>query len=218
MTQRKEKILVVGDVHAEFGVLNTLINKKKPTIVLQCGDFGYWPDIKAYPKVPDACKLYWCDGNHEHFWSLKERKSDEVWPNVFYMKRGSTLTLPDGRTVLFLGGAKSIDKEYRTYGQDWFEEEEISMNDITQIDRNQKIDIIISHTCPVEFMKYTEDGRVNDWSRKALSHVRQMFNPLLWYFGHWHCYDTGFTLGCRWTALSCIHEGTWWEELRNKGE
>jgi hypothetical protein len=98
-------IMVVGDVHADFGALNTLLNKKRPKIVLQCGDFGFWPNMKAKDrrnrwrerKAPIAkdTRLYWADGNHEDHWSLKARQTNEVYPNVFHMKRGATLTLPD---------------------------------------------------------------------------------------------------------------------------
>lgn len=40
----------------------------------------------------------------------------EVAPGVIYQPSGSTLTLPDGRVVLFLGGAKSVDWPLRTGG------------------------------------------------------------------------------------------------------
>jgi len=70
------KILIVGDIHNEFGRLNNLINKKKPEIVICCGDFGYWPEVKwAKPlsniKLQSAKKLLWCDGNHENHGALK---------------------------------------------------------------------------------------------------------------------------------------------------
>jgi len=39
------KILITGDIHNDFGELNELINKKRPDLVICCGDFGYWPKL-----------------------------------------------------------------------------------------------------------------------------------------------------------------------------
>ena len=43
------------------------------------------------------------------------------------------LGLPDGRIVLFMGGADSIDKKYRKIGFDWFPEELITQKDIYEL-------------------------------------------------------------------------------------
>ena len=110
------KVMVMGDTHAEWGPLNVVLNKKRPDILLQCGDFGWWrPFHGIKDKTGDdpfdqygiknhKTKIYWCPGNHEHWWDLLQNFTDdgpqEVMPNVYYMKRGTTLTLPDGRNVL----------------------------------------------------------------------------------------------------------------------
>ena len=225
---KSTEIIVIGDVHADFGTLNQFIAKKKPKIILSTGDFGYWPHLNTFkidyfgnkkkvekkiPKVGDS-KLYWCDGNHEDHWELKKLTSNEIWPNVFYMKRGSILTLPDRRNVLFMGGANSIDKNSRTFGIDWFPEENITWSDIENIPKDIKIDIVISHTCPNEFDIKCYD---RDSNRDALSYILNTYNPSLWYFGHWHTYKTGFTKGCRWTVLnhsfSCDR---WWDWIEDK--
>ncbi len=142
-------IMVMGDVHGEWGKLYSLINNKKPGIILQCGDFGYFPKFKDYHphhiKNGD-CKIYWCDGNHSDHDTLRKIKRTEIRPNIFYMRRGSTLTLPDVRTVLFMGGAESIDKHLRTPGIDWFPQEVISQVDFNNLPpEDTKIDIVISH-------------------------------------------------------------------------
>lgn len=216
-------IVIIGDIHGEFGALNSFINKKKPEIAINVGDFGYFPKWSwemhhpgkkrnkfskiATPNIGNT-KLFFVEGNHEDHESLMSLKTNEIYPNVYYMKRGSILTLPDGRNVLFMGGAKSHDKEMRTIGIDWFEGEELTQNDVLSVDPNTKIDIVISHTAPVEFEieKFIIGGAIkaNDFSRKALSYILNTFNPSLWYFGHWHQELSGFTKGCRWTALNHI--------------
>lgn len=217
-------IIVAGDIHGCFGDLNQLINQRKPKILLQAGDFGYWPEFNKPDKyghmsrpVAGNCHVHWCDGNHEDHWRLKERKTNELWPNVFYQPRGSTLTLPDGRTVLFMGGADSIDKGMRTVGLDWFPEEVISYNDVARLDPNLKVDIVVSHTCPAELAhKMVRDTRAmsGDPSRHALSEVFKMYRPPLWYFAHWHMHMSTFMMGCRFIALDYPgNGGRWWLPL-----
>lgn len=212
--------MVTGDIHNEFGRLNELINKKKPDMIICCGDFGYWPRIQGAEKLSrinlqTASKLLWCDGNHEDHWSLRRRETDELAPNIFYMPRGSTYTLDDGRTILFMGGADSIDKGWRTIGVDWFPEEVISQKDFENLpDFNTRIDIVVSHTCPeclVETMiKYYPEKNYEP-SNTALSRILNIFNPDLWFFGHWHHYKEGTVENTRWYSLSAPGFGDrWW--------
>lgn len=229
-----QRIIVAGDVHRDFGAFNALLNRRIPEIVLQCGDFGYWPreplsaiygrESKDYPqdrpapKVHEGTNVFWCDGNHEDHQELGLRETDELWPNVYYMPRGSILDLPDGRRVMFFGGASSIDRNTRTIGVDWFPEEVIRYSDITNIGYDGEVDIVISHTCPTEFdvcPGVKEDGYYKDPSRQALSYILRRYKPALWYFGHWHKYMTGYTGGCRWTCLSYFGNGNCWEFLRD---
>lgn len=190
------KILIVGDIHNEFGKLNTLLNKKKPDLVLSVGDFGFWPGEKGCEelskiKLPNKnSKLLWCDGNHENFWELKKRTSDEIEPGIIYMPRGSTYTLPDGKVVMFMGGARSIDKHLRKFGIDWFPEETISYNDMQGLP-DVKVDIFITHTCPAELVptlvKYYS-GKDLEPSNQALSQLWEIYKPTTWILGHWHKY------------------------------
>jgi len=215
------KIMIIGDCHGRFNDLNTLISKKKPDTILQCGDFGYFPkefnksyiDTMGRIKTWKAdiknhnTKIYWADGNHEDHESLKARTTDELWPNVFYQPRGSVRMLPDGRNVLFMGGAYSIDSAYRTAGYDWFpEDEKINQRDINDLP-DVKVDIVISHTVPIEFV--IKDSRkelrlIPDSSRQALSYILKKYRPKQWYFGHFHHYQKGLYNDCYWTALGDI--------------
>jgi predicted phosphohydrolase len=226
------KILMLGDVHAHWTLLNDLIAKKKPDIILQCGDYGYWKNLQGklvkfngqvirynlHGVDTKNTKIYFCDGNHEDHWSLRKIRKTEISPNIFYMKRGSTLQLPDGRTVLFIGGANSIDKNVRTTGLDWFPEEVISQRDVINLP-DVNVDIVVSHTCPEEFLPYVMSNHYtndNDCSRKALSYVLEKYRPSLWYFGHWHWYRTGYNSRCKWTALGQAGSNGWWKWLKEK--
>lgn len=216
--------IVTGDLHNEFGALNALISRKHPELVFCCGDFGYWPKMPTFKQLSDIknyeTKVLWIDGNHDDHWSIRDRETDELAPNVFYMPRGSTYTLPDGRNILFMGGAKSIDKHIRTEGIDWFREETISERDFSNLPHpfEKKIDIVVSHTCPTEIMRgirHIDTRKGIEPSNIALTEIWDKFNPSLWYFGHWHCYleinlrDTKF-YGLDYPYHYC---GRWWVEL-----
>ena len=214
----EQRILVVGDVHGEFGKLNALINVKKPDLILQCGDFGYWPKWSLRHVTPidkvktKGAKLLFCDGNHDDHWSLRDRESDELAPNVFYMPRGSTYELDDGRNILFMGGADSIDKHLRMLGRDWFPEEVIQHGDMENLP-DKKIDIFITHTCPEELVHdlvKIYPLKTFEPSNVALSQLRKMYKPDLWFFGHWHRFMQGILFGTQWYALDYPSHGTNW--------
>jgi Icc-related predicted phosphoesterase len=117
-----------------------------------------------------------------------------------------------------MGGAYSIDRESRVHRSElfgWFEEETISQKDIINLP-DEHIDIVISHTCPNEFV--ISDYHISyghDPSRDALSYILDKYRPRFWYFGHMHTFKQGINKGCKWTCLSGIgiNSHRWWIEL-----
>jgi Icc-related predicted phosphoesterase len=221
-------IIVTGDLHNEFDQLNTLIANRIHyglEMVICCGDFGFWPKVKwAKPMEfikPKNVKVLWCDGNHENHWQLKLRESDEIVKNVIYMPRGSHITLSDGRNVLFMGGADSIDKDARMLGIDWFPDEVISMSDMVDLP-DINIDIVISHTCPYELtdkMLEYNPYKIGDPSTHALQIILEKYKPKLWYFGHWHVNKTFYLqyTDTVFYALNDVPNTFWWRWLPEKG-
>ena len=236
-------IIATGDLHGDWGPLNNLMNKKKPDVVFVCGDFGWWPKLdvnrpvlytKQAPwnhkglKVPKNTTVYWCDGNHEDHESINElvRAASfyvhgcggiAVYPGVVYMPRGHTICLPDGRVVLFFGGAYSVDKDIRTPGRDWFSEEIPSYQQFeTAMSHTSRIDIVVSHTAPTEWIPNVLHGeKFRDSTRGMLSEILQRYRPKLWYHGHWHTRKTGRAYGTEWHSLDYPkHGNTWWVEVK----
>jgi len=161
-------------------------------------------------------EILWCDGNHEDHWSLKERTSDELEKDIFYMPRGSIFTLNDGRNILFMGGAHSIDKDHRRVGVDWFPEEVIQQKDLYDLP-NVEVDIFITHTCPSELVHDLiphNSFKTEEPSNIALSELWKIYKPKLWIFGHWHVYKEGNLFGTKWHCLSAPGFGDkWWMYL-----
>ena len=222
------RVLITGDIHNLFNRLNQLINQKNPDLIICCGDFGFWPlfagksgGIKPLSsiKLQGAEKLLWIDGNHEDHWELAKRESDEIEPGIIYMPRGSTYTLPDGRVILFMGGANSIDKMWRTIGHDWFPEELITQKDFMNLP-DCEVDIFITHTCPNELvldLKTQYIGKEWEPSNHALSELWKIYKPDLWFFGHWHTFLDITMMGTKCYCLSHPGEGRqWWMWLPRK--
>ena len=236
-------IIIIGDIHADFGALNRFLNKKKPNIVLQCGDFGWWPHRHLVDRISrnhffdqyaiklGGTKIYWCDGNHENHDDLQERvRAAPGGPieipvrGCFYMPRGSILVLPDGRNVLFFGGAMSTDKEDRVEGDSWWAAEVPTQEDLDYA-RGQvaahggRLDVVISHIGPLTFLRQLpkskiDQTRLTDPTAGILDTVLHEFRPRRWYFGHFHLHAKGVDQGCEWQALSGEGlGGTWWVEL-----
>lgn len=151
----------------------------------------------------------------------------ELMPNVFYAKRGTTYTLPDGRVVLFMGGAASIDKAARTPGVDWFPQEVLTLSELYKLEERKldRIDIVISHTCPQEFneslkLKQPYGGwehKFRDTSQEVLSELLYWYKPSLWYFGHFHIHMEGLfkETGTKWVCLNETSNTNWWKYLDN---
>jgi Icc-related predicted phosphoesterase len=223
------RVLACGDLHGDWGRINELINKRKPEVILQCGDFGWWPKLEVTKPVlyhqqkpwklrgikHEDTAVLWCDGNHEDHESLLEHGQGASYGLVQYMPRGSVATLPDGRIVLFFGGAESVDKDQRIQGVDWFPQETPTYKEFQSIlDLPLQPDIIVSHTCPLEFNMVRCDVKMEDPTRQGLSALLHKFKPDLWVFGHWHTHRAGQYLNTKWIALDYPgHGGRWWIDI-----
>lgn len=230
---KAEGVVVMGDSHGQWNVLNRFMRDNKSSVIFQCGDFGYWPNywdlsLKKIKNKYHDCTIYFCDGNHEDHWALRGKWAKnnyklepiELKKNIFWMPRGSTLELEDGRVVMFMGGADSVDKHTRTPGVDWFPDELISQRDLElALGNSSKADVIISHTNPKEFIFDIDNiyGRKHDDpSQEALSVLLEQYKPDLWFFGHYHQYTEGQYKNTKWYTLDTEGYNAWVMNLPTK--
>ena len=62
------RITFCGDTHGALSSLDTISTRESPDIIIQCGDFGIWPDMYGrYNKIKTKTDIpvYFCRGNHE---------------------------------------------------------------------------------------------------------------------------------------------------------
>jgi len=168
--------------------------------------------------ISDNSKVYWLPGNHES-WNIIESKYGrygespiEIKRGLFYCPIGSSIIINNYR-IIFIGGANSIDKQYRTEGVTWFKQEILTLDDLNYIQEVNSLQssyktIICSHTCPLEFdieraLGFNELVKESDPTRKILSHILQVYHPEYWFGGHWHFYRGGKIKGTTWQMLDC---------------
>jgi hypothetical protein len=116
-------------------------------------------------------------------------------PLIAYLKRGRVYQI-DGFKFLVLGGALSIDQEYRIPGRSWWKEEYWSAREQADLFEllaaDHEFDYVLAHTGPdrVNFglfgslfpgsTKFTDEvARLNDT-------VDERINCKGWFCGHWH--------------------------------
>jgi hypothetical protein len=215
-----KKIMIAGDVHGMFSCFNLMIHKRSPSLVLQVGDFGYWPRQLSERFKPFDVPVFWCAGNHEYWPALTNIKGTdpvELWKNSFYCPSGTVIE-KEGKRILFIGGAKSVDWKLRSLGKDVWPELECPDLDVASLP--SEVDIIISHTMPLSitsqylrssFEVEKEKERRYGWDlsgdpmEKRLEEVLEKVSFEHWYAGHWHVSKTGvFHNGKKWTVLSTI--------------
>lgn len=153
-------ILLLSDIHGDYFILQDAINKAhqvSATCIIQLGDFGLFDkdNGKDFHRVCQSANIpvYFIEGNHDDCsrWTALTEVT-KIWDdaNLFYIPRGTVMEI-DGRTLAFMGGAWSIDKNIRLqHNMHWDEREDINDQEVERLIQNskdKKIDMFITH-CP----------------------------------------------------------------------
>ena len=140
---------------------------------------------------------YTIDGYKETLWRGGIVYLEEEYPNLLFAKDGEIFDL-DGRKAIVIGGAYSIDKEYRlAYGYGWWSDEQPS-DDVKQyvelqLDRlGWKVDLVLSHTTPLKyeptevFLPGIDQSTVDKSTEIWLDDIEDRLDYQRWYCGHYH--------------------------------
>jgi Icc-related predicted phosphoesterase len=213
------RLLVVGCVHADYTwfaqkVLPTAAENEVDAVLVS-GDFGYWRDRKgllgaaASSQARFGVETWFVDGNHEDHPLLaeavassridgdEERSPVALDGSLLYIPRGGRFHLGDAIGV-GCGGARSIDKDYRVDGLDWFKEEAITSEDVEAVARGGHADLMVTHDAPwgwqipglmsIEKMEPEWQGMLEAcWEhRKVLREAFVAVSPSVVLHGHYH--------------------------------
>ena len=219
-------IYFFGDTHADHDIDKVFQPEyKEDDYIIICGDFGViWSDLEgkyrqelAIEREHDLCikllrlpcTILFVDGNHENFNRINALKQvkmfggiagEYVENRIYHLRRGEIYNIAN-KNILTMGGALSIDKEYREPNISWWAREAIAEYDIQNafknIDKTDKIDIVVTHTCPQSFIRERLNGKIQVWHKSNDTNpykLEKILNYLLdknktpkyWFFGHWH--------------------------------
>lgn len=173
-------VYVTGDIHGGVDMqklrdweLGDSLTSDDYLII--AGDFGLPWDFSAEECADIAWlesrpyTVLFVDGNHERFDHWAERPM-ELWhggltqrlsdtSSIRRLTRGEVFEL-DGSTVFTMGGATSVDKEYRIPYSSWWPQElpdERNFEEArTKLDSvGWKVDYVITHTCSARMLSPT---------------------------------------------------------------
>lgn len=218
--------LVEGDCHGRVSerldnIKENLEYKENELALIILGDVGlnFWGN-KTDKKNKKKCEeygiyLYCIRGNHEMrptdvkgMLTLFDENvngmihMEEEYPHIRYMIDGGSYVI-DGYNVLTIGGAYSVDKEWRLANakvngrsfSGWFWNEQLDdfeREKITEYIRGNHYDFVFSHTCPYEwmpidlFLPMIDQSSVDKTMEEWLSDLRNEISYDVWCFGHYH--------------------------------
>ena len=214
---------ITGDTHGSFERIERFCLASKTTkndTIIILGDAGlnYYlnkRDIKNKEYVESLpIKVFCIHGNHEErpqnvagykeidYLGGKAFVQDE-YPSIVFAKDGEVYNI-DGNSVLVIGGAYSVDKEWRLLnGYSWFDSEQIPDNEKAKIEKKidsigWNVDYVLSHTCPYNtrpihmFLRSIDQSKVDSSMEVWLQKVADRLSFKNWYFGHFHSdWDNG---------------------------
>lgn len=216
-----KKIFVCGDTHGLVEDTRKLNMKNFPEqkscdkedVVIQLGDFGWvW-----YPIGANKEQAYWLDwlvsrrytlavvlGNHENYNIIETLPTVKMWDNkvkvlkrksgnIYFLTRGAIYII-NGRKVLAIGGAKSMDSSSRIKDTSWWEQEILSSFEMKQTLEeiawhNNRVDYVLTHTFPTHIISLLPDDvhdKMDDPVASFLENVSTKIEFKEWHCGHFH--------------------------------
>ena len=223
------RVGLVGDTHANSGWFTRVINEMADDgikVIVQLGDFGWWPHLSFISDVSRAAKragvvVLFIDGNHENHPHLRSTAINadpdsyhaarpvRVHPHLWHLPRGCAW---EWNKVCFrgLGGAVSVDQRLRVPGVSWFAEEVPSEEDFQRAIDGGPADVLLTHDYPALGQSLTgmpgvpaDLERSSREVRDRLADVVRAINPRLVVHGHWHQRYSTERHGVQVEGLSC---------------
>lgn len=192
-------------------------------VVLHVGDLGIWPGPpgkKFLTSLHNALARYGMvlmvtPGNHEDWPRIDAKKPEDRgdgWGSVKWLTahiavlpraHRFALRTPAGtlRTFVSLGGAPSVDFDWRTPGRNWFPTEAITDADVAATINGGHADIMLAHDSPdaphaiagvQDILRSNPMGfsqRGLDYATEGRQRMHQAFEavaPALFVHGHYH--------------------------------
>lgn len=231
-------IYLIGDIHGNLNYLNYIIKNKKLSncIIIQVGDFGVgFVSDNAQEKMlldlneklkSNNITMLAIRGNHD---CKKYFLGNHIYSNLKLLEDYTTMDI-NGEQFLFVGGAISIDRNYRIseekkYGKVGYWSDEVFVLDKDKLAKIELdiIDVLVTHSTTMEVRKDMENHKIlkpymvnqfisiyNDFSLQDdldeecnnIQILKDMLpNVKHHYFGHYHSSFETTIDGCEYVLL-----------------
>ena len=207
----KGSVCLIGDIHGVYDPRETGYEKIADNYVF-LGDIGFgFDNLRAFTRtlnrhIPKGVKCYFIRGNHDDpsCWKgVKEKTITRIVPR-FTMVHDYDLMVIEGKKYLCVGGGISIDRHYREEGKSYWSDEAV----LPCPDENVYGEVygVLSHTGftpPVMTHKHAYQMKFPDVNQdcqdeqELLREILHVYNPQVWYNGHYHVNRT-------WREENCI--------------
>ena len=172
-------MLIIGDVHGKLQDYKKIVDSYKG-LTIQLGDFGFREHHQWHLENLTSCRHRIIFGNHDDYSFLNEAHS---YGNFSFFQS------EDDSVIMTIRGAYSIDKAYRIEGVSYWNNEEMTyqeMQECISMYRLLKPSIVLSHTCPnvvQDELFGIKDKAITTIGMEVMFKYHQ---PSLWVFGHHH--------------------------------
>jgi hypothetical protein len=193
-------VTIIGDCHQKYRRYHEIIRQKdRHEYTIQIGDFG----LSKYETLDnvDHTKHIIIRGNHDNTILAKN------YPH--FLDAYGYMTNFNGINFFWYSGAYSIDRQYRTIGIDYFEDEQLSIDQFMkarELYREIKPDIVLTHDCPDEVSLKILDANQRKYENLTGWALQELFNihqPKKWRFGHYH---KSWNMNIGDTDFRCLNE------------
>lgn len=222
MDKKYESIYIASDSHGNLTKISQWNNSTENSILLHAGDVGL--NNSGFESLSRRLKkrnnyLIAIAGNHE----AKELFDNRVYNDSLELIKDYEVRNINGENFLFIGGAISLDREYRKLVkkerpnvENWYRENEAVYYD-PKVEEMRDISVLITHTAPRKFVpnldpfflkRFTErDSKLIEDLNKENEVMEKIYNTVKvnnelrkYFFAHYHQYiyteDRGTIIKC----------------------
>jgi hypothetical protein len=210
------RITFIGDVHGKTDQYQKMLQRRfDGQTTFQVGDMGvgfanqrgnFDEHGGLRPEIMSRGRHLWIRGNHDNP-EVCRRQGDRGYAGDYgYI---------EDLELFFLGGAHSVDYQWRTPGRSWWEEEQLSYPELGKafdLYLEKKPKYVATHDAPTaavtwlltscNFRLYKLES-AHQRTSLALQQMFDMHKPVEWVFGHYHISQSFDWQG---TKFTCVNE------------